>query len=888
MLAAMWHGFRSACGMLVWATALLTSTVSVGAASGYVWMEGETAGGERNDKLSGDAMAWLGPGTTVRRTIAVPAAGTYQFWVRAFWSPQTFRWRVNGGPWHEGPARHGYDDLVDLAPGRKVGWFAAGEAALREGPATFEFEVTDPKTTTAYDCFVFSPGAFSPRGRLKPDEKSPVNEPGWFAFEPAPDPFAPTPMDLRSLNESEAGAGGHIAANGEEFVHSRTGEPVRFWAVNTGPDMARRSRAEIDLFARSLAKRGVNLVRLHGPVYAGSGPELGRVDTEQVGRLHYLIAALKREGIYSCLSIYFPLWVRLGPGNTAFPGYAEGRHPFALLYFNERFQALYRTWWEALLTPVNPHTGLALKDDPAVAMAELVNEDSLLFWTFNPDAAADRTNIPEPQRALLERRFAAWLQVRHPGRSLSEIRTGPWRGLSVPQDDLAAGRVGFRPLWAMFNERTPRDQDTARFLAELQAGFYREHYDYLKRTLGFRGLVQASNWTTASGQYLGPLEQWSNAVTDYLDQHGYYEGRHAGDAASYAIQAGQQYDDRSALRFRSADGEKEDFGNPLFDVGYGGKPSVISEVNFPPPNRLRADYPVLAAAYGALQGTDAVMHFAANVTTWESRPTKFSLQTPAVFGQFPATALIYRRGLVRTGAKVADLQVAVDDLFALKGAPVPEARNFDALRAADVPSGAMLTNVSALDSLAFLVGRVGMDFVTNGTPRSQVSDLTPYLNRAGGTARSMTGELEWNWKAGRVTLAAPAAQGMAGFLRGAGRVELPDVVVESPLEYGSLLVVALDGRPLAESASLLVQVMSEEKPSGWKTDGPGGLRGLQDAGQAPLLVRQFAGTVRLKRPDTPALRVQPLDVNGYAAGEARPLGDGLVLSPDVFHYLIRR
>ncbi len=875
---------RRFCGLM---TAGWLGVQPVLAAANYVWLEGESAGGEKSDKLSGGAMAWLGPGTKFQRKLTVPADGTFQFWARSFWAPQSFRWRLGDGPWNDVATKHGYDDLVDLGPGRKVGWFHAGEVQLKAGPTTLEFEVTDPKTTTAYDCFVLARGAFVPRGKLRPDEKTPVNEPGWFAFEPEPDSFALTPLDLRSLNESFAGEGGVIATRGEEFIHAHTGKPVRFWAVNTGPDMARRSRAEVDLFARSLAKRGVNLVRLHGPVYAGSGARLGAVDTEQIARLHYLVAALKREGIYTCLSIYFPLWVRLGAENTDFPGYAGGKHPFALLYFNEKFQALYRSWWDALLTPVNPHTGLALKDDPAVAMAELVNEDSLFFWTFNPDAASDKTNLPEPQRALLETQFAAWLRAKYPGKSLDEIRASPWQGLAVPHDAFAAGRVGFRPLWAMFNERKPRDRDTAQFLAELQATFYREHHAYLKRRLGFKGLVQASNWTTANAQYFGPLEQWSNAVTDYLDQHGYYEGSHTGDAASYALQAGQKYDDRSALRFRSADGKKDDFSNPLFDPGYAGKPSVISEVNFPPPNRLRADFPVLAAAYGALQGTDAVMHFAANAATWESRPSKFSLQTPAVLGQFPATALIYRLGLVRTAPKVADLQVTPEELFALTGAPVPAVQNFDALRAADVPPGATLTNVAALDSLAFLVGRVSLDFVTAGPARSQVTDLTPFVDRTAKVARSQTGELEWNWDKGFVRVAAPAAQGVTGFLSVAGRVDLPDLTVESPLEYGSLLVVALDGQPLGQSARVLVQVMSEEKPFGWQTDAPGGVRTIQNAGQAPILVREFAGTVTFKRPAA-GTRLTPLDANGLATAEPVPFTGELRLRPDTFYYLLTR
>lgn len=446
------------------------------------------------------------------------------------------------------------------------------------------------------------------------------------------------------------------------------------------------------------------------------------------------------------------------------------------------------------------------------------------------------------------------------------------------------GWFAFGPEPAPFTPK-PRDRDTAQFLAELQATFYREHHAYLKRTLGFKGLVKASNWTTASAQYFGPLEQWSNAVRDYLDQHGYYEGIHSGDAASYSIQAGQEYDDRSALRFRSADGKKDDFSNPLFDPGYAGKPSVISEVNFPPPNRLRADFAVLAAAYGALQGTDAVMHFAANATVLESRPSKFSVQTPAVLGQFPATALIYRLGLVRTAPKVADLQVTPEELFALKGAPVPAVQNFDALRAADVPPGTTLTNVAALDSLAFLVGRVSLNFVNHGPARSQVTDLAPFLDRAAKVARSQTGELEWNWDKGLVKVAAPAAQGVTGFLGVAGRVKLPDLTVESPLEYGSLLVVALDGQPLAQSARVLVQVMSEEKPFGWQTDANGGVRMIQNAGQALVLVRELAGTVKFRR-TAAGTRLTPLDANGVAAAEPTPFTGELRLRPDTLHYLL--
>ena len=854
-------------------------------AKGYVWFEAEPPNGEAGPLLSGGQMSWVAPAGSIQKTVTIPADGTYTLWVRKFWNGQTFHWRVGTTNAWKDTANPPLQDLVDLGPGRKVGWINAGSVTLTAGSRVFRMEVTDTSNTTAYDCFLLTRETFTPRGKLKPDDKLVAEEAGWTSFQPEADPFDFSPIDLRRLNEKAAGDGGFIAARGEEFIHSKTGDPVKFWAVNTGGGTADLSKAEVDLFARSLAKRGVNLVRIHGPVYAGSGASFGQVDTNHVAKLHYLIAALKREGIYTCLSIYFPLWVKLDAVNTDFPGYT-GKNPFALLYFNPKFQALYRTWWDYVMNTMNPHTGLALKDDPAVAMAELVNEDSFLFWTFNPDAGNSGA-IPDPQRAILEKQFGDWLLQKYPGKTLDQIRTA-WGGTTLAQDNFAAGRVGFRGLYQVFTERRKRDQDTAQFLTETQRKFYRDHYAYLKKTLGFRGLVYASNWQTASAQYLGPLDKLSNADADFMDRHGYFGGVHTGDASGYAIQAGQKYDDRTALKFLKDTGTGEDFNNPLFDIIYDGQPSTITEVNWPPPNRFRADYPVLAAAYGALQGSDAIFHFAAGSPAWESVPGKFSVQTPVVEGQFPAAALIYRQGLVKMAPRIVNLQLAVSDLYALKGTPLPAPQNFDQLRGNDIPPGATLTNVSAIDSLAFLVGRVGVDILTNGLPHSEVTDLSPFINRTTKIAKSQTGELEWNWSNGVVKLAAPRAQGVTGFLTAAGRTVLPDVTIESPVEYGSILVVPLDGQPIAMSSKLLVQAMSEEKPFGWTTDAATGVRTITSAGNPPIMVRNLAGKVSLTRADAASLRVTALDANGYRDTTPIQTADSITLAAGTFYYLIEK
>ncbi len=712
--------------------------------------------------------------------------------------------------------------------------------------------------------------------------------PGWFAFDPAPDRFDPSPIDLRSLNEPRAGDSGRIGVRGDVLIHEGTGVIERFWGVNIGMGIVTTSDEDVRRLARGLAKRGVNLVRIHGPVYSTRGSGFGRVDPRRVARLQACIRILKQEGIYTSLSLYFPLWVSLGPGDPRFPGYSGG-HPFALLYFDETFEGLYRDWWRAVLNTPDPQTGRALREEPAVAFLEMINEDSTLFWTFNPQEGA-RGNLPDPVRFELERRFGRWLASRYPGKSLDEIRETPWNGQDAPQDAFAEGRVGLRSLWDIGHHRTPRDSDTVRFLTGLMLDFHKRTYHFLKEDLGYPGLIYGSNWKTASSRYLDPLDKYANSVADVFDRHGYLDGLHSGPNAAWNIEAGQTYDDRSALRLRRADGDGLDASNPLFDIEYDGRPSIVTELNWPLPNRYRADMIPLGAAYGALQGTDALCWFAADNPGWDGLPGKFSIQTPVVEGQFPAAAWIYRKGLVRTADAVVQIGLPVEDLYRLKGTPIPGAQNLDLLRAAAVPAtrggDGDLENSDAIEPLTFLVGRVALRFEEGGVAQIQTLDLGPFVDRRKQRARSVTGQLTWDWGQGVVTLAAPSAQGVVGYLRGSGRIDLPDFTVDSPLDYGSVLLVALDDQPIRSSSRLLLQVASEELPSHWATDPESGRRKIVQRGAPPLLVREFAGTIRLRRPEAARLKVTPLDFNGYpTSAETREAG-ALQLSPRVPYYLL--
>lgn len=800
--------------------------------------------------------------------IKVPQTATYYFFTRKFWKHGPFRWRFDSQEWQV----CGRDvSLLDQSPIRQfveANWVALGQVKLTAGTHRLRVEVLQNEGAVCFDAFLLSTNYIVPRGKLKPNEKYNLAMEGWFAFEPDADTFRPSPIDLRVLNEKFAGENGWIAVKNGQFVHSKTGRPVRFWAVNAGPDIIRMDRASVDHLARMLAKYGVNMVRLHGGIW---GADYTRVDREYLDKYFYFISAMKRQGIYCTLSIYFPLWLRF----TKEDGYGDYnyQHPFAMPFFNQRFQQIYRGWWRELMTTPNPYTGLALKDDPAVAMVELVNEDSYFFWTFTPCQ-----NIPAQQMEILEKAFGDWLKQKY-GSLGTAFAT--WGGQRIRGDDEQAGRAGFVGLWEMFNQRNKRAQDTAEFLAKHQRAFFTQMRDYLKRDLGYKGLVQASNWITASAEILGPLDKWSNAVCDYMDRHGYFGGPHEGERAGWSISVGDRYDDACALT------EVAKGSLPLMDVIYNSLPSIISEVNWTPPNRYRADFPFLFATYGVLQGTDGVYFFALNGPSWQQVLSKFSIQTPVVFGQFPAAALIFRQGLVQEARPVVVANLKMSDLFALKGAPVSQPVNLDELRAKDIPAGqtATVRQLNAIDPMAHLVGKVMMNFVEQDTP-SRIADLSRYIDRTNGRVRSVTGELLWDYSKGLVTVNAPKAQGACGFLRGAGVLRLNDVTLRADMEYGSVLLVALDGQPLCTSRKMLLQVMSEDTNHGWSAPGSG-KREIKSLGTAPINVRRLGGTVTFTRPDARQLKVTLLDWNGYPTGKVTK-GGTITLEPTVVYYLIER
>jgi hypothetical protein len=211
------------------------------------------------------------------------------------------------------------------------------------------------------------------------------------------------------LLDAPAGKQGFFRVENGHFVNDKG--RVKLHATNlTGPANF-PTHEQSDKVAARLARFGLNCVRLHyfDAEYGNfmTGKETGifgkggalpsafqadpalpfRLAPEQVERQDYLIAALKKRGVYVNMNLHV------------------ARFPKGLSFFDPRMIASEKAYAKALLARVNPYTGLAYADDPCVAMVEINNENAL----FNNYHGGDLDHLPEPYAGEFRKQWNAWL-----------------------------------------------------------------------------------------------------------------------------------------------------------------------------------------------------------------------------------------------------------------------------------------------------------------------------------------------------------------------------------------------------------------------------------------------------------------------------------------------
>ncbi len=198
------------------------------------------------------------------------------------------------------------------------------------------------------------------------------------------------------------------------------GKRIRFWTVVILSSSCFPPHDEAELVARRLANRGFNQVRLHlfDGHYAPNGifdpahqGEL-RILPSQLDKLDYFIAQLKKYGIYVELPVHGYHWRNIS-GAKGFPGVEREKFaPFAsgVPLWNQKYIAAEQQLARELFGHVNPYTGKAYTEEPAVALMEIINENGILCaWRGNHL----RKSWPESMIADLQSHWNRFLRSRY-------------------------------------------------------------------------------------------------------------------------------------------------------------------------------------------------------------------------------------------------------------------------------------------------------------------------------------------------------------------------------------------------------------------------------------------------------------------------------------------
>ncbi|WP_165233688.1 carbohydrate binding domain-containing protein [Aquisphaera insulae] len=232
--------------------------------------------------------------------------------------------------------------------------------------------------------------------------------------------------------KTPAGADGPIRADGPHLVNDAG--PVRFWATNLCFEASFPTHAQADRLAMRLARLGINCVRLHHMDMSsiwGKSPNKLTIDPDKLERLDYLIAQLKKNGVYVNINLHVSRTFDTAEG---FSG--RDRRPEmdkGLDNFEPRMIELQKKYARDLLAHVNPYTRTPYAREPAVAFVEINNENAL-HDTWGNGGLDD---LPDPYAATFRELWNAWLKKKY---GTTERLRAAWNAREVaPGPELIRG-----------------------------------------------------------------------------------------------------------------------------------------------------------------------------------------------------------------------------------------------------------------------------------------------------------------------------------------------------------------------------------------------------------------------------------------------------------------
>lgn len=629
-----------------------------------------------------------------------------------------------------------------------------------------------------------------------------------------------------------ANANGRLAFANAPDVPARLSCASLAWSPASGgfPD-----RAGADRYARQLALHGYNIARLHfvdGSLMFGRQKDFD-FDPETLDRIHYLLAALKRNGIYWMID-------GLSSWRGAYGGYDDRWDPAGnlklALYLNDEAFSHWKQLVEKFFTRVNPYTGVAPIRDEALALTILVNENSIEFESV----VHDRRGKP-PYDAMLSAPFNRWLAQRY---ASSEALAKAWGGLGW-DEKLENGTIKLPP---------DRYADSAR-MRDLQAFFVTVETASVNRmteavrAMGYKGLISTyNNWPTVQAAL-------SRRALEAVTMNTYHDWASGYAPGSKLLQQSSLSDAASSVRMIAA-------------ARWLGKPFIVSEYDHLFWNRYRYEAGVVFPAYAALQGWDVLCRHAHGpiaLAYGEPYPHKramlpyaIALDPVARAGE-TLSALLFRRGDVAASQLTIPFSVrGEEDIGSDMQAREPES----------------LTELALLGKIGLLdANRIGKDIAVlhpraTNNPGSIIEKLRsngrlPQGNAtklSAGVFQSDTGEITLRRNERRIELTTAATEALA-FSAARLPVSLTTLGIDDADGDGLIAISSLD-KPasLAKGKRFLLIFATDARNTGMVFRDKD-QKIIEEFGRLPVLIRKGSLDLRIQR-NARQWRLSPIGLDG--------------------------
>lgn len=612
------------------------------------------------------------------------------------------------------------------------------------------------------------------------------------------------------------------------------------------------SKEESERVVDQLIKTGYNAVRMQcieANLMSGRESDFG-YSPEQLDRLHFFLAELKRRGIYVVADVAY---IDNGAYGGVYPHRWVKKYNFRRdLYWADEAKSHWKRLVKTMFGVVNPYTGISPIVDPALLGLILSNEGGVIELAFRGGGGWS-AKLPEDYKEP----FRSWLTERYGSSDVWRLKWGREASADESLDRLVR-------LPANMRGSTIRHTDFMRFVVDLEQSTYEWMRDYV-RGLGFKGLVTSyNNWSWLHSDL-------SRSKLQCVDMHSY----HAHPTGF--IEPGSTVPGESSLPDAGA------YLRWLTSSRQWGKPFMVTEYGHAFWNSYRREASALVPAYAALQGWDLLTQFSENSLQLSYRlpqPSRRAAIFPFTISTDPIrrsgerlAALLYARGDVSPARGQIEFRISSDEALARNGAW--SQLNETASRMALITGvglgidaqGNQANRVTLAEADDFLVDKTRLGyqvFAGSGSAlRKKLSTAGVMDDRAWGAFDrgrfvSDTGELDLNSAASRFTINTPrtavllthAADDRVGALSITG-LSVPALLAAS----------SMDDQPLPKSRRLLLFVLTDATNTGIEFDDAARTR-LRKLGTLPARIQPVQVQLQLGLTSSVPFRLYALAQDG--------------------------